>query len=133
MPHLEEALTLTRSGLADERGQAVARTLYGLIPEGERPPSLAEWVASKPADLATWMGGTPATGAEPATQPKGSPAAGAGAAPGDQPAAGKSRTDTLRDATNALMRAQASGDRTKIDRALTDLQRVRATALGSAG
>jgi hypothetical protein len=125
VPQLEEALAVTRAGLADERGQAVARTLYGQLPEAERPATLAEYVAAKPAELAFWMG--QAQPAAPTTAAKSAPSAGAAPATGAAPAASKGRTEQVREASTALSRAIATGDATQIQSAISSLDRVLAS------
>ena len=47
---LREELGLSRAGLSDPRGVAVARAEFGVLPEDERPATLAEWVQSFKAD-----------------------------------------------------------------------------------
>ena len=124
MSQLEEALAVTRAGLADERGIAEARTLYEQIAESERPASLAEYVASKPAELSFWMGGAQAatqSGATTTASEKAS-SAGAAATAGDAPAGSRSPLDTLRDARTNLEKAMASGDQAKIEAATRALR-----------
>lgn len=44
LAQMQEALGLSRAGLHDPAGVAIARTLYGLEPEDKRPKSLPEYV-----------------------------------------------------------------------------------------
>ena len=93
---------LWRAGLHDEEGQEVARTLFGRLPEAERPKSIGEWLASftgdKPAPrgLAPYL--APGGGAPKPAPPR---PTGGSAAP---PVNGEVTAQLLREATQAVLR-----------------------------
>lgn len=112
---------LLRTGLVDDEAHAVARVLYGRIPEAERPPTIGEWVtglraegATPPPALAGYLGRTGA----PVVQPPPPKVQGSGRLP---PAAGAVTSEALRAAREHF---QKTGDPSRM-RALSEAQKVK--------
>ena len=104
---LREELGLSRAGLSDPRGVAVARAEYGVIPEADRPGTLSDWVQSfrgddapePPPGLAAYLNIQKPKARETAPRFGGSPN------PGSSVPNGKSRADA-----GSLRALRESGD-----------------------